>query len=78
MSNLTKKIQVLLTEEYTDKLNTILLLESLNTGTSTKPLSLSTFVRNIIIDYIDSYDIKQKSYVSDIIQKHINELNKNK
>lgn len=72
MSNVTEKIQVLLTSDDTSKLNTILTLEALKNNS--KPLPVSTFVRNIIKDYIDSYALEQKSFVSDIIKKHINEL----
>jgi hypothetical protein len=76
MSNVTEKIQVLLTSDDTSKLNTILTLEALKNNS--KPLPVSTFVRNIIKDYIDSYALEQKSFVSDIIKKHINELKENK
>lgn len=76
MSNVTEKIQVLLTSDDTSKLNTILTLEALKNNS--KPLPVSTFVRNIIKDYIDSHALEQKSFVSDIIKKHINELKENK
>lgn len=76
MSNVTNKIQVLVSDEDISKLNTILTLEALKN--ENKPLPLSTFVRNIIKDYIKSYPISQKSFVSNIVKKHIREFKENK
>ena len=76
MSNVTQKIQVLLTDDDMSKLNTVLMLEALKNND--KPLPISTFVRNLIKDYINSYNIKQKSFVSDIIENHIKEFKENK
>jgi hypothetical protein len=76
MSNVTQKIQVLLTDDDMSKLNTILMLEALKN--KDKPLPVSTFVRNLIKDYINSYNIDQKSFVSDIIKSHMKEFKENK
>jgi hypothetical protein len=47
---LTKKLQVLLTPEDEDNLNTIIIQKSMETGI--KPIPISRYVRNIIVEHI--------------------------
>lgn len=58
MSNVTEKIQVLLTQDDMEQLNIILLMEALENNS--KPESLSSYVRTIIRDYIKSYKHNEK------------------
>jgi hypothetical protein len=76
MSNVTQKIQVLLTDDDMSRLNTILMLEALKN--KDKPLPISTFVRNLIKEHISSYNIEQKSFVSDVIKKHMDDFKNEK
>ena len=47
---LTKKLQVLLTPEDEDNLNTIIIQKSMENNT--KPIPVSRYVRNIIVEHI--------------------------
>ena len=49
---LTKKLQVLLTPEDEDNLNTIIIQKSMENNT--KPIPVSRYVRNIIVEHIVS------------------------
>lgn len=60
-SKLTKKLQVLLTEQEVSQLNRIILNEALDT--ETRPVSVSAFIRALIKEDLDKRTIEQRSYV---------------
>jgi hypothetical protein len=58
---LTRKLQVLLTEDEVNQINRIILNEALET--ETRPVSVSAFIRNLIKDDLAKRTVEQKSYV---------------
>lgn len=60
-SKLTKKLQVLLTEQEVSQINRIILNEALDT--ETRPVSVSAFIRALIKEDLDKRTIEQRSYV---------------
>jgi hypothetical protein len=58
---LTKKLQVLLTEDEVNQINRIILNEALET--ETRPVSVSAFIRNLIQEDLAKKTVEQKSYV---------------
>lgn len=58
---LTRKLQVLLTDEEVNQINRIILNEALET--ETRPVSVSAFIRNLIKDDLAKRTVEQKSYV---------------
>jgi hypothetical protein len=58
---LTRKLQVLLTEEEVSQINRIILNEALDT--ETRPVSVSAFIRNLIKEDLAKRTIEQRSYV---------------
>jgi hypothetical protein len=58
---LTRKLQVLLTEEEVSQINRIILNEALDT--ETRPVSVSAFIRNLIKEDLGKRTIEQRSYV---------------
>jgi len=58
---LTRKLQVLLTEEEVSQINRIILNEALET--ETRPVSVSAFIRNLIKEDLGKRTIEQRSYV---------------
>lgn len=62
MSNkLTKKLQVLLTEEEVRSINRVILNEALET--EQRPVSVSAFIRSLIQDELSKKSIEQKSII---------------
>jgi hypothetical protein len=60
-SKLTKKLQVLLTEDEVNQINRIILNEALET--ETRPVSVSAFIRELIQKDLARRTVDQKSYV---------------
>jgi hypothetical protein len=60
-SKLTKKLQVLLTEDEVNQINRIILNEALET--ETRPVSVSAFIRELIQKDLAKRTVDQKSYV---------------
>ena len=58
---LTRKLQVLLTDDEVNQINRIILNEALET--ETRPVSVSAFIRNLIKDDLSKRTVEQKSYV---------------
>ena len=58
---LTKKLQVLLTEEEVREVNRVILNEALET--EQRPISVSAFIRNLIQDELSKKRIEQKSII---------------
>lgn len=58
---LTKKLQVLLTEEEVREVNRVILNDALDN--ERRPISVSAFIRNLIQDELSSREIEQKSYI---------------
>jgi hypothetical protein len=61
-----KKIQVLLNSEDEQKLNRIITSASMHTG---KLIATSTYVRDLILHHIASYEGEQKSFVNEHVKK---------
>jgi len=59
-SKLTKKLQVLLSEDEVAVLNRIILNEAIENGA--RPISMSAFIRDLIRDEIDNRSEDQKSF----------------
>lgn len=76
-NNVTEKIQVLISAEDMSSLNSLIMIDAIQK--SERPVPLSTFVRQIIKDYIEerSECLEQKSFVGDNVKKYTNTL-KNK
>jgi hypothetical protein len=60
-SKLTRKLQVLLTDDEVNQINRIILNEALET--ESRPVSVSAFIRNLIKDDLSKRTVEQKSYV---------------
>lgn len=58
---LTKKLQVLLTEDEVREVNRVILNEALET--EQRPISVSAFIRNLIQDELSKKSIEQKSII---------------
>lgn len=58
---LTKKLQVLLTEEEVREVNRVILNDALDM--ERRPISVSAFIRNLIKDELDKRSVEQRSYI---------------
>lgn len=58
---LTKKLQVLLTEEEVREVNRVILNEALDN--ERRPISVSAFIRNLIQEELSKRNIEQRSYI---------------
>jgi hypothetical protein len=74
-NNLTEKLQVLLTKEDQRALNIIIARKSLEQGV--RPVSLSSYVREVIKEHITENTPEQKSFVVDVAKKILKNHKKN-
>ena len=58
---LTKKLQVLLTEDEVREVNRVILNEALER--EQRPISVSAFIRNLIKDELSKRSVEQRSYI---------------
>lgn len=58
---LTKKLQVLLTEEEVREVNRVILNDALDN--ERRPISVSAFIRNLIQEELSKRNIEQRSYI---------------
>lgn len=58
---LTKKLQVLLTEEEVREVNRVILNDALDN--ERRPISVSAFIRNLIQDELSKRNVEQRSYI---------------
>ena len=58
---LTKKLQVLLTEDEVREVNRVILNDALDR--EVRPISVSAFIRNLIQDELSRRSIEQRSYI---------------
>lgn len=58
---LTKKLQVLLTEDEVREVNRVILNEALEQ--EQRPISVSAFIRNLIKDELSKRSVEQRSYI---------------
>jgi hypothetical protein len=58
---LTKKLQVLLTEDEVREVNRVILNEALDR--EIRPISVSAFIRNLIQEELSRRDVEQRSYI---------------
>jgi hypothetical protein len=70
--NVTEKIQVLISPDDMRSLSSLIMIDAIQNGT--RPIPLSTFVRNIIKEYIEqnSEKLEQKSFVGESVKKYTN------
>ena len=64
---LTKKLQVLLTENEVREVNRVILNDALDT--ETRPISVSAFIRNLIQEELSKRSVDQKSYIKQNLKK---------
>jgi hypothetical protein len=74
-NNLTEKLQVLLTKEDQRALNIIIARRSLEQGV--RPVSLSSYVREVIKEHITENTPEQKSFVVDVAKEILKNHKKN-
>lgn len=67
MDKLTKKLQVLLSEDEVTTINRIILNEAIENGE--RPISVSAFIRSIIRDEIDRKSEDLKEWKKDNLRK---------
>ena len=67
MSKLTKKLQVLLSEEEVATLNRIILNDAIEQGI--RPISMSAFIRDLIREEIDSRSEEDKTFSKDKLKQ---------
>lgn len=67
MDKLTKKLQVLLSEDEVTLINRIILNEAIENGE--RPISISAFIRRIIRDEIDRKSDNVKEWKKDNLKK---------
>lgn len=58
---LTKKLQVLLTEDEVREVNRVILNDALDR--EVRPISVSAFIRNLIQEELSRRDVEQRSYI---------------
>jgi hypothetical protein len=58
---LTKKLQVLLTEEEVREVNRVILNDALDR--EVRPISVSAFIRQLIQEELSRRDVEQRSYI---------------
>lgn len=58
---LTKKLQVLLTEDEVREVNRVILNDALDR--EVRPISVSAFIRNLIQDELSKRSVEQRSYI---------------
>ena len=58
---LTKKLQVLLTEDEVREVNRVILNDALES--EQRPISVSAFIRNLIKEELSKRDVEQRSYI---------------
>ena len=63
---LTKKLQVLLTEEEVRSVNRVILNEALEQ--EERPISVSAFIRNLIQDELSKRSVEQKSIIKQTLK----------
>ena len=78
MSNVTEKIQVLISSGDMASVNQLLMMEALENGTRPEPLS--TFVRELIKSYIEEnrHRLGQRSHVKEEIQRYTTAMKQHK
>ena len=59
--NLTKKLEVLLTEDEVREVNRVILNDALEQ--EQRPISVSAFIRNLIQDELSKRSVEQKSII---------------
>jgi len=67
MSKLTKKLQVLLSEDEVATLNRIILNDAIERGI--RPISMSAFIRDLIRHEIDTRSEDSKTFSKDKLKK---------
>lgn len=67
MSKLTKKLQVLLSEDEVATLNRIILNDAIEQGI--RPISMSAFIRDLIREEIDSRSEEDKTFSKDKLKQ---------
>lgn len=67
MSKLTKKLQVLLSEDEVATLNRIILNDAIEHGI--RPISMSAFIRDLIREEIDSRSEDSKTFSKDKLKQ---------
>lgn len=67
MSKLTKKLQVLLSEDEVATLNRIILNDAIEQGI--RPISMSAFIRDLIREEIDSRSEDSKTFSKDKLKQ---------
>lgn len=67
MSKLTKKLQVLLSEDEVATLNRIILNDAIEKGI--RPISMSAFIRDLIRHEIDTRSDEDKTFSKEKLQK---------
>ena len=63
---LTKKLQVLLTEDEVREVNRVILNDALEQ--EQRPISLSAFIRNLIQDELSKRSVEQKSIIKQTLK----------
>ena len=78
MSNVTEKIQVLISSDDMHAVNSLLMMEALENGG--RPVPLSTFVRELIKSYIDQnrHKLTQRSHVKDEVKVYVDAIKEEK
>ena len=63
---LTKKLQVLLTEDEVREVNRVILNDALEA--EQRPISVSAFIRNLIQDELSKRSVEQKSFIKQTLK----------
>ena len=63
---LTKKLQVLLTEDEVREVNRVILNDALEQ--EQRPISVSAFIRNLIQDELSKRSVEQKSFIKQTLK----------
>lgn len=63
---LTKKLQVLLTEDEVREVNRVILNDALES--ETRPISVSAFIRNLIQNELSNRSVEQKSIIKQTLK----------
>ena len=74
----TEKIQVLISQQDMAAVNSLLMMEALENGT--RPIPLSTFVRELIKSYIEEnrHKLGQRSFAKEEVRRYLNTMKEHK
>lgn len=78
MSNVTERVQVLLSEYDMSLINSLIMLDALESGN--RPIPLSAFVRELIVKYIEEnrHKLSQRGFAKEEARRYLDKMKEHK